>query len=609
MTRAFVILLILALGGPAGAQEKPATAGAPQPPTLRHILITVDDGGSGPELGSVARGLIGAALELGEGYQVTDGEDRAAWKVEVTLGGGGPWRLRVRAVPMTETGDRVTFKDAFGSRGELAGAIDRAVAELHRAWTRQAGAPPALAPYLSASDEAIDRYLEGLAALRAARFSEAEALLSGALDADPGFDLASAELIALRSTARAGAAVDLPQEGESGAPPGRIIEAAPRPVMGHLLEGISLSREGRFEEAVEPLGRAAASRPDDPRVLYWRGCALMAAGDMEGAASALARARERWPGLLRAYALEAESRVRLRDMEEARAVLKAMAGIVAEKGIMPEDSALHPGLMLGSMELLAGRFSDALQKYEEEARKMQGVGHHGETLHMLRTSIAEMQRDLVRDGASMTRERRIEIAWEALREYKEAVPEDVRAARPWEALRLEGLNHLKEGNTIEAWRLIEEIKAFAGMPGYDDYCEAYLTAATMLKEGDVKGSAEQFKRAAAARSHLADIMDVVMTQKQVKNLDEAVRRLEEFERRLSRYDPSDPEYDDLILTDAHLAALVPMYHYTWARLAFETGKPDLSRRHFSYMLGYLQEPDENLMPLVKEAYGRGATPQ
>src|SRR5262249_13069969 len=136
-----------------------------------------------------------------------------------------------------------------------------------------------------------------------------------------------------------------------------------------------------------------------------------------------------------------------------------------------------------------------------------------------------------------------------------------------------------------------------------------------LKEGDEPGSTAQFDRAAKARNRIVDLIDLAQMQGNIRKYDASETTFAEIARRLERYDPAAEtgpgkgSQGELIVVDPHLAGMIPIYHYTWARLAFETNKPAESRTQFNHMLKYLKDPDQELKALVREAYGRGAKPE
>ena len=140
-----------------------------------------------------------------------------------------------------------------------------------------------------------------------------------------------------------------------------------------------------------------------------------------------------------------------------------------------------------------------------------------------------------------------------------------------------------------------------------------------MKEDDLPGALSHFERAAKARGIFVDLMDLGQAQLGQLKYEDARANLEAIEKGLSIYAPSGSsraatiaaveKHDDLILADPHLAAMMPIYQYLRARLAFETGKGDESRRYFNRMLKYLRNPDEQFMSMVKEALGRGAKPE
>jgi len=389
----------------------------------------------------------------------------------------------------------------------------------------------------------------------------------------------------------------------------RFKAAAPQIPWARVTRAMTLSRLGRHAEALADWTAAAQAQPDDPRTSMWLGLARMATGDMKGSEEAFGRARAGWPDLLRAYTLQAEAHARLRDTAAARLILTEMKSHMDVRGIVPSSDDLNPALMLGSVELLEGNFTGGLKLFEEAAGVLEKAGVTGPPTYTVLTTIVEMRRDLVVSTDPLIRARQLDETNQALDRYEAAlVPED--RAVPLELMRLKGLVGLKENKTVDAWRIIDEIKSHAGTPGYLEYYEAYLSAATLLKEGDIPGSAAQFERAAISRDRIVDLIDAAQTQAHLRRFQEARKTFDRIEGKLSRYDSAvGSDAAELVLAEPHLAALVPFYHYGRARLAFETGDATESRKHFNRMLKYLQHPDESLKLMVREAYDRGATPE
>ncbi len=642
------VAVATALASPREDAPSPVPASAPPPGPISVALRGPEAGLLDPGDSELAAALVAAALESGGRYAITTTDASARWRVSLSVSGRGPWQLRASA-DASQQGVRTRgakARSSFSDPDGMIAAADAVAARLHERWAPAgAAAPDAPVPLsraLSESPPAVRAYARALAALRGGDPVEAGARLDEALGADPSFVLAAAQRVwldqafagpfdgpAIASPA-AGAALR-GAAGSSGSAPERVAAALAalldgRPgvtlvegealrqepstlLWGRVTRGLALSALGRRAEALEDWGALGSVAPD-PRAFIALGRSRMAAGDFRGASAALRSARTGWPGLLWAYALEAECHARLRDTAEARAVLLQMKAHLEAQGNSPLSEGLLPGLLIGSVDLLEGRFGSALEVFEAQAASLESSGLPGPANDMLYETIVEMRRDLVRSSDSLTRQRQLEDARAALGRFESATSAGDRARPPWLLLKLQGLMMLKEGKTVETWRLIDEIKSRAAEPGYTDYLEAYLSAATLLKEGDLKASAEQFARAAAARGRIVDLMDVAQAQHALRKFDAARAALEGIDAKLQRFDPDGTTgAGELVLADPHLAALVPLYHYARARLAFDTGQPEESRRHFNYMLRYLQQPDEHLVRLVREAYMRGAQPE
>jgi hypothetical protein len=89
----------------------------------------------------------------------------------------------------------------------------------------------------------------------------------------------------------------------------------------------------------------------------------------------------------------------------------------------------------------------------------------------------------------------------------------------------------------------------------------------------------------------------------------AMGRAEEGLRTYKTPWPQQLDVGGLLLTDPYRAAMTPTYHYHRARLAYFTGDPNLSRRHFNMMLGYYRQADRRVSGMVTEALNRGARPE
>ena len=648
MTLLLALTIMMWPGIAAGQDARPRTI----------ALRPIEGSGPGPELVALLPGLVEASLESGEGYEVGPITPATGWVLGLKVSGRGPWALSARA--SAEVGvvghDRISIKKIpFADREGLVLAVDTLAAQLHAAWKTEstsgrqgAGEPVPLARALSSSPKAVDAYLRAIAALRSTDATEAAGLLDQALAVDPSFVMAAAQRarlelasgdfdrardIAERAHPKTGTqhpalaadvieAVRLVARDDAAGALSKadaMITGAPHLVWGRVLRALALGLAGRGKEAVNEWNLVVAAEPDDVAHRVWLGRALMATGDFKAAAEALGRARVAWPSNLILYTLQAESYARIREIEAARGVVIAMKDYMLRHDLTASGDALNPFLMLGSVELLEGRFTAGLASFEEALdikSKSGGMFGPSATLH---ETIVEMRRDLVTSYDELTRRRQLDDIQKALQKFKDSLPPEESMRRETEFLRLEGLITLKRGDTVGAWKTVEEIRTRAGQPGYTAYDEAYLSAATTMKEDDPPGALSHFERAAQARGIFVDLMDLGQAQLGQLKYEDARANLEAIEKGLSIYAPSwrsraatiaaVEKHDDLILADPHLAAMMPIYQYLRARLAFETGKGDESRRYFNRMLKYLRNPDEQFMSIVKEALGRGAKPE
>ena len=638
------LLVSLALAGAA----PPAAAEQAQAPNERlFFLEPLKAGGLDPAVAEILPGLLAAALESGGVREQTLVKSAAGCRIGLEVSGKRPWRLSASAERTTGTRAGPSFweRATFTDREALTSVIDEIAIRLDGFCAeagRERGATGRTLPLKQAyspATAAMDAYVRARQAIRSGQASQAWDQLDKALAADPAFQIARAERLFTNLTSEqtpgsGGLPAEPAARGATGAPTlgaraagvlANLLTAGaaeslreaeslrhdqPEATWGRIARAITLSRLGRHSDAIEEWAAAGAAWPWDPRIQMWLGLARMATGDLDAAAIALGRAREGWPELLRAYALQAETQARRRETQEAREILTQMKSVMEAKGIRPTEDDLNPDLMLGSVELLEGHFLTALRQFEKELAALTQAGISGRPTYTLLATLVEMRRDLVTGSDPVARKLQLDKVHDDLERYKSALaPEDAEDHR-WEIMRLTGLLDLRGGSTADAWKMIAEMKAETGTPSYSEYHEAYLTAATLLKEGDLEGCAAQFQRAAKARGKIVDLLDVAQTQYSLSHNDAARDAYVMIEQRLARFDPS-PGSDlvEMILTDPHLAALVPMYHYGRAQLSFDMGNVEDSRRHFSYMLKYLKDPDESLQPLVREARDRGATPE
>jgi len=651
MSGHLALMILSAAAAAAVGAAHPLTSMAPEAGTRRMLEIAPLKGDQlDPTMSKLVPGLLSAALESGGAHQVLGGAPSdAGWQIEISVSGRGPWKLSARATPQapeTEAPRITSGRFTFADREELTVAVDALAADLDASWRELGltgtgdGKPVPLRQALSASTTAVDAYLEAMAALSAGDPSGAVTLLDQALAADPSFDLAAVEracfdiargdLAAARSTlvGAAGGQVGSPQvqEQTSGMTEllkgdvGRALEIAdaairrgPHQLWPLRLRGLGLAMSGRSIEALWEWSRLTSAAPKDPRYRMWLATSHMAHGDQQGAARAYGEARSLWPGLLMAYTMQAEVQVRQRDTAGARQTLLDMKRFMSSGGIEPTSDALNPDLMLGSVDLAEGRVAMALKQFESANDTVEKSSTQATPIGTIRLCIAELRRDLIGSRDPLAKARQVEDALEAVDRYEETFAEEDRRLRPWIFLRLRGLIKVREGLTVDAWRIIEQIRSHSGDAGYSEYYDAYLTAVTMLKEGDDLGSTAQFERAAGARGTIVELLDAAQMQASLQRHDEAMRNYKIIERRLERYDPwmraTDPQNNELVIATPHSAALLPVYHYARAQWAYETGDAEESRSHFNKLLKYLQNPDDQFLPYVKEAYGRGAKPE
>jgi tetratricopeptide (TPR) repeat protein len=644
-----VSMMVTLLSMPAGQ------AGAPPPSSdVRTICLSPPETGKlDPALAAVLPGLVAAALESGGRYQVTRAREGAGWILDLRVSGRGPWQIAARITPAAEAvaGSRVKIgKIGFAGRDDLTRAVDDLTAQLDAQWSAtdpSAGAgehPVPLARALSPSTAAVDAYLKARSALRSSDASVSPALLDQALAADPSFVLAAAHRARLHlasgEIAEARAVVDKMRQGRgtAGSPlsdeistclalvlrgpvdraldqADAMIERSPQVIWARTLRALALGGLGRHSEAVPEWMQVVMAQPDDPASRALLGYARMAMGDFLPAAEDLARARQIWPSNLILYTLQAECLARLRDTGGARAAISAMRDFFAAHDLVVSADALNPFLLLGSVDLLEGKFAHALKQFEEAAdMKSKSGASVGPTDSLLQT-IVEMRRDLVSSRDKVTRSLQIEDAKKALDRYEGSLLAGERKSRELELQRLMGLIMVKEHDTVAAWKQVDQMRSRAGEPNYSAYDEAYLSAATARMEDDLEGVLTHFERAAEARGMLVDFMDLGQIQLVLRKYTEARASLERIEQDLASYAPAQAggqaraEHSDLILADPHIAAMWPLYQYVRARLAYETGNATESRRYFDRLLKYFQKPDEEFKAIVTEALDRGASPE
>jgi tetratricopeptide (TPR) repeat protein len=394
-----------------------------------------------------------------------------------------------------------------------------------------------------------------------------------------------------------------------------MLKRSPQVIWARSLRALALGALGRYSEAPPEWELILRAQPDDPASRALLGYARMAMGDFKTAAGDLARARQIWPSNLILYTLQAECLARLRDTEGARAAIEAMRSYFVAHDMVASADALNPYLLLGSIDLLEGKFAHALKQFEEAADMKSKSGAAVAPTDSLLQTILEMRRDLVSSHDEVTRSLQIDDAKKALDRYESSLSAGKRKSRDLELQRLRGLIMLKEHDTVAAWKQVDQMRARAGDPNYSAYDEAYLSAATARLEDDLEGVLTHFERAAKARGMLVDFMDLGQIQLVLRKYDEARASLERIEKDLASYTPEQAAdegkapHSDLILADPHIAAMWPLYQYVRARLAYETGNATESRRYFNRLLKYFQKPDEEFRAIVTEAVDRGAYPE
>lgn len=630
------------------------TSAAPSASVMPRVIAmppgTLQAGGLDPGLRDLVPGLLAAALESGAGYAVSTVSTGAEWQLTLSVSGKGPWRLSAQLQPLAEENKSrklITKKHFFGGREELSHAMDDLATELDR-WIRSGGVgeaapssgPIPLARALSASTPAVDAYVKALLALHGEAGSSDHGTFDQALKDDPSFCQAAVEGAYLQATlGSTAAALDMLEKSRVGGPcrtqlaeqvslglhmllsgdatgaletASALMDSAPQLRWGRLIHGLALGASGRAREGLDDWRAVTDRDPEDPRGQMWLGLALMSAGEFKTASEAFGRARARLPELLLAYTLQAEAQVRMRETSLARQTLTEMKSYMSSHSIIPDDDKRNPDLMLGAVDLLEGHNIAGLRTFVSALDALEKAGAPPQATDTLHNSVIAMKRDLIVSEDPMTRDRQTEDALRAIDRYQSSQTAEHWLSRPWEIMMLKGLISVRGDDTIDAWKTVDEIKSHAGEPGYSEYFEAYLSGVIMFKEGDA-ASTQQFERAAKTRGRIANLIELAQVQGINGQRAESHETYEEIARRLARYEPSLDQppgpFAALIIDDPHLAAMIPIYHFTWAKLAYEMGNGTESRKHFNMMLKYLQNPDRELVPLTKEAYGRGAQPE
>ncbi len=589
------------------------------------------------DLAAALPDLMEAALESDLRWEMIQAGS-APTSLTLDVSGSGPWKLSARTEKRSPPGrsakasSGIEFSgmaDLMQAVAELAGALD---ARLRDA---QPGAITPLTRSLSDSTQAVSHYASGRQAIRSGKVPDGVALLERALEEDPAFTMAAAEIVlttwvagdkeAVRAAAqrlaaprdgdsRMGAAVRIALSGlgradaaSIAAPARAMAEANPDLLWGRVLLAISQSLSGARSEALASWSAAATGDPADPRLMMGAGLAAMAAGELGRASEGFAAVRSMWPECLRAWTLQAEAQARQRDVPAARATVVAMKSWMAERGVTPTSDETHPDLMLGSLDLMEGHFRNGLKHLETLLAGLnQGEASSVPTATPLR-AIVEMRRDLITSSDPVKRAVQVEDARRVVESFRTSLgPGAQQAPFLTELLRLEGLLQVKEGETVEAWKTVERIKTAQTEAMPTMYDAAYLSAMIMIKEGDAISALPMFQVAASQRGRLEDQMDLGRTQLRARRFPEARKTLDAIEARITSWDGLDAS--GLILPQPVVAMMIPIFYYTRASLAYDEGKTDESRRYFGMMLRYLREPDRELYVLAREARERGATP-
>ena len=632
------------------AAAMPSVAGETAPPTPTPgrliALAPLEAPRLPPDLAAALPYLMEAALEGDLGWEVVLGSATPATSpapgrpLVLEVAGSGPWKLsaRIGAGPQGGKSARAaatieikTLTDLMQAAQEVAGSLDRKLRG-----DDAVAAPSLLAQSLSASAAAIGLYAQGRQMVRAGRVEEGLALLGRALQEDPGFTLAAAEILltlyvarepgkgrdaavalatarpggdaplgaALREGLAALVRAEAPAALEAGR---RLTEANPDLIWGRALTGMAQTLAKARPDAAASWVAAARLDPQDPRVELGSGLASLAAGDLVPAAAAFEAARKSWPRHLLAWTLQAEVQVRQRDVAAARATVSAMKSWMAEQGIAPQSDETYPDLMLGSLDLMEGHFREGM-KYLETL--LAGITQSGKTdvpTGTLRRTLVDMRRDLINSSDQITRAGQVADARRAIQVYTEWLgPRAQEPLHAGELLRMEGLVRIKEGNTAKAWETVELIKTAQAGQGGSAYDAACLSAMIYVREGDAMAALPMFQLAVTERGRIEDWMDLARTQFRARRLKEARASLDIIEEKIKAWDGAD--VSGLILPQPVVAMSLPVFYYTRASLAFDEGKSAESRRYFGMMLKYLREPDRELYLLAKEAIERGATP-
>ncbi|MFB3829429.1 MAG: tetratricopeptide repeat protein [Bryobacteraceae bacterium] len=231
--------------------------------------------------------------------------------------------------------------------------------------------------------QGADYYAEGMKALEAQKYAEAEQLFAKAAAADPK-DYAAHFHLALSLTM-------LKRDAEAIAEYQKVLEMKPALYEAELNLGILLIRQKRAAEAVPYLQHASETKPKEYRPRYYFGEALLGSGDAQRAAAEFQAALELDPrqpaaelGLAQALArrnLLAEAAPHFRKAAELdpayRDALLELGELYEKNKQIPEAVAIYQQFpqnvavqeRLGQLMLDAKRYSEAIPRLEEAFKK------------------------------------------------------------------------------------------------------------------------------------------------------------------------------------------------------------------------------------------------
>ncbi len=203
-------------------------------------------------------------------------------------------------------------------------------------------------------DEALARYLAGIAHLHEARFGDAVLELKAAVKLDPS------RTEAHHSLGEAYMGVLRHADAEASFRQALMLE--PDKYLSHMGLGNALRLQGRASEAVEAYREAARRKPDHPAPHLAMGEVLRDAGEEAEAARALAEAvRLSLPeDVARPLGMRARALLAAGDFEASRAVFKEVVEL------LPDN--VEAWLGLAEATVRAGRLEEAIEAYETASR-------------------------------------------------------------------------------------------------------------------------------------------------------------------------------------------------------------------------------------------------